>query len=355
MKVIVLFLLTSIFIFANTSILNISSNLGVVWGMTFLDDNRLLITHKDGRISLLNLKLKTISDIKNVPNVLYKGQAGLLDIQNKNAWIYMTYVKNIDGNGVTTLARAKLDKNSLVNFEELLVSKSLSTSTAHFGSRITFDESGHLFFSIGDRGIRKNGQDLKTHAGSILRLNLDGTVPLDNPFVNNKKALNEIYSYGHRNPQGLFYDKESKKLYAIEHGPRGGDEINLIKKGSNYGWSIVSQGKEYWNKDYVGSFRTKENYVDGIKVYTPSIAPSSIIVYSGKKYKSLKGNLLSGSLKLRHLNRIVLSTKGKVIKEQRLLEELDERIRNVVESPNGEIYISTDSGNIYLVDFKLIH
>ena len=355
MRVVFLFIITSIFAIlamSSTTVIKISSNLGVVWGMTFLDENYMLITQKEGKISLLDLKSKTIIDIKNVPKVFNKGQAGLLDIQNKNGWIYLTYAKNINGNGATVLTRAKLEKNSLVNFEELLVSKSISTTTAHFGSRITFDESGHLFFSIGDRGVRENGQDLKTHAGSILRLNLDGTVPSDNPFVNNPKALSEIYSYGHRNPQGIFYDKESKKLYAIEHGPRGGDEINLIEKGSNYGWAIVSKGKEYWNTSYVGEYRTNKEYKDAIKVYTPSIAPSSLIVYSGKKYKSLKGNLLSGALKLRHLNRIVLNTKGEVIKESRLLENLNERIRNVIESPNGEIYISTDSGNIYLVDFK---
>lgn len=352
MRVIFLFIITSIFVIASTTITKISSNQGVVWGMTFLDKNHMLLSHKEGKISLLDLKSKTITNIKNVPKVFNKGQAGLLDIQNKNGWIYLTYAKNINGKGATTLARAKLKDDSLVNFEELLVSKSISNTTAHFGSRITFDESGHLFFSIGDRGVRENGQDLKTHAGSILRLNLDGTVPKDNPFVNNSKVLNEIYSYGHRNPQGIFYDKESKKLYAIEHGPRGGDEINLIEKGSNYGWAIVSKGKEYWNKDYVGKYRTNKNYIDAIKIYTPSIAPSSLIVYSGKKYKSLKGNLLSGALKLRHLNRIILNTKGEVIKEDRLLENLSQRIRNVIESPSGEIYISTDSGNIYLVDFK---
>jgi len=355
MRIVFLFIITSILsisVIANTKVTKISSNLGVVWGMTFLDENNLLITQKKGKISLLNLKSKTITNIKNVPKVFVSGQAGLLDIQNKNSWIYLTYVKNIRGKGSTTLARAKLKENSLINFEELLVSRSLTSTTAHFGSRITFDESGHLYFSIGDRGVRENGQDLKTHAGSILRLNLDGTVPKDNPFVNDSKALNEIYTYGHRNPQGIFYDKENKKLYAIEHGPRGGDEINLIKKGSNYGWPIVSKGKEYWNTSYVGKYRTNKEYKDAIKVYTPSIAPSSLIVYSGKKYKSLKGNLFAGALKLRHLNHIILNTKGKVIKESKLLESLGERIRNVVESPNGDIYISTDSGNIYLVDFN---
>ena len=350
MKAILITLLTIIPIFAQIKVTNIASNLGVVWGMTFLDDNRLLASSKDGNMFLLNLKEKTIKNIQNVPDIFYNGQGGLLDIKSKNNFIYMTFSKSLDGMAATTLARAKLKDEKLVDYKELLVTKSLSNTSHHFGSRITFDEKGHLFFSIGDRGNRDNGQDLKTHAGSILRLNLDGSIPKDNPFINYKNALPEIYSYGHRNPQGLFYDLNSNKLYSNEHGPRGGDEINVIQKGLNYGWPIVSQGKEYWNPMYVGEYRTNKNYIDGIKVYVPSIAPSSLIVYSGKKYKNLKGNIFSGALKLRHLNQIVLDKNGKVIKENRLLEDLNERIRNVVESPNGEIYISTDSGKIYLVN-----
>jgi len=356
MRVVFLFIITSIFsifVIANTTVTKISSNQGIVWGMVFIDENNLLLSHKDGRISLLNLQSKEIKNIENVPKVLNKGQGGLLDIQKKDEWIYLTYVKSVKGEGATTLARAKLENNKLINFTDLLVTKSISSASHHFGSRITFDDTGHLYFSIGDRGTRDNAQNLKTHAGSIIRLNLDGSIPKDNPFVNDANALPEIYSYGHRNPQGLFYDTNSKKLYSNEHGPRGGDEINIIEKGANYGWPIVSQGKEYWNLMYVGEYRSKKEYIDGIKVYIPSIAPSSLISYSGKKYKNLKGNLFSGALKLQHLNQIILDKNDKVIKENRLLEDLHERIRNVIESPNGEIYISTDSGNIYLVDFKL--
>jgi len=356
MRVVFLFIITSIFsifVIANTTVTKISSNQGIVWGMVFIDENNLLLSHKDGRISLLNLQSKEIKNIENVPKVLNKGQGGLLDIQKKDEWIYLTYVKSVKGEGATTLARAKLENNKLINFTDLLVTKSISSASHHFGSRITFDDTGHLYISIGDRGTRDNAQNLKTHAGSIIRLNLDGSIPKDNPFVNDANALPEIYSYGHRNPQGLFYDTNSKKLYSNEHGPRGGDEINIIEKGANYGWPIVSQGKEYWNLMYVGEYRSKKEYIDGIKVYIPSIAPSSLISYSGKKYKNLKGNLFSGALKLQHLNQIILDKNDKVIKENRLLEDLHERIRNVIESPNGEIYISTDSGNIYLVDFKL--
>ncbi|MBU3013698.1 PQQ-dependent sugar dehydrogenase [Poseidonibacter lekithochrous] len=355
MRVVFLFIITSIFsifVTASTTVTKISSNQGIVWGMVFIDENNLLLSHKDGRISLLNLQSKEIKNIENVPKILNRGQGGLLDIQKKDEWIYLTYVKSVKGEGATTLARAKLENNKLIDFKDLLVTKSISSASHHFGSRITFDDTGHLYFSIGDRGTRDNAQNLKTHAGSIIRLNLDGSVPRDNPFLNDTNALPEIYSYGHRNPQGLFYDINSKKLYSNEHGPRGGDEINIIEKGANYGWPIVSQGKEYWNPMYVGEYRSKKEYIDGIKVYIPSIAPSSLLSYSGKKYKNLKGNLFSGALKLQHLNQIILDKNDNVIKENRLLEDLHERIRNVIESPNGEIYISTDSGNIYLVDFK---
>jgi len=350
---IILFIFLSYFtLFAQNTVTKIISDQGIIWGMTFIDENQLLLSHKDGRISLLDLQSKEITNIKNAPQISLKGQGGLLDIQNKNGWIYLTYVKDIQGQGATTLARAKLQNNALVDLTDLIVTKSTSNASHHFGSRIAFDDNGHLFFSIGDRGDRHNAQNLQSHAGSILRLNLDGSIPKDNPFVDDENALDEIYSYGHRNPQGIFYNTNNKTLYSNEHGPRGGDEINIIKKGENYGWPIVSKGKEYWNHLFVGKYRSKKEYVDAIKVFTPSIAPSSIISYSGKIYKHLRGNLFSGALKLQHLNQIILDKNGAIIQENKLLEDLQQRIRNVVESPNGEIYIATDNGNIYLVHFK---
>lgn len=326
------------------------SNLGVVWGMSFVSKDKILINQKNGKMFLLDTTTKKLSSVTNVPEVYHYRQGGLLDVQTspnfkKDAWIYLTYAKNINGKGATTLARTKLKNNTLYNFEELLVTKSRTNTGAHFGSRIAFDEDGYLYFSVGDRGHRPNGQDINTHAGTIIRLHLDGTVPKDNPFVG-KAGLDEIYSYGHRNPQGVFYDKFSKQLFAIEHGPRGGDEINIIQKGKNYGWATISYGKEYWAPIKVGIGTHKKGMQQPIKVYTPSIAPSSLIVYSGKLFKNYKGNLFSGALALTHLNRIVLDKNNKVVKEERLLEDLGERIRNVIESPKGEIYISTDSGKI---------
>ena len=326
------------------------SNLNVPWGMAFLNDKEMIINQKNGWVFILNIETKKLTPVLNQPKVYYYRQGGLLDVQispnyKKDAWIYFTYVKKIDGKGVTTLSRAKLKDYKLYSWKELLVTKSATRTGAHFGSRITFDEDGHLYFGVGDRGHRPNGQDINTHAGTIMRLNLDGSIPKNNPFVG-KDGLDEIYSYGHRNPQGLFYDKVSKKLYEIEHGPRGGDEINLIEKGKNYGWATISYGKEYSTNQAVGIGTRKKGMQEPIKVYIPSIAPSSLIVYSGKVFKQWEGNLFSGALVLRHLNRIVVDKNSKVIQEDRLLENLDERIRNVIESPNGWLYISTDSGRI---------
>lgn len=324
----------------------IASGFDVIWSMDFVDKEQLIFTQKSGKISILNTKTLKVTPVLGLPkNLLVIGQGGLMDVKIKDEWIYFSYVKNIKGQGATTLARAKLKNYELINWQDLHVSKSTTNTSRHFGSRITFDENGYVFYSIGDRGVRVNGQDINTHAGSILRLHVDGKVPNDNPFVG-KNGLDEIYSFGHRNPQGLFYDKVSKKLYSIEHGPRGGDEINLIKKGANYGWAILSHGKEYWNDKAVGEGKYKKGMEDALKVYVPSIAPSSLIVYSGKAFKKWKGNLLSGALKLTHINRIVLDEEGKVLKEERLLKKLKLRIRDIKESYEGYLYISTDNGYI---------
>lgn len=362
LRALFLILLFSTYIFSNTiskfhsenmdiKVESVISNLGIVWGMTFISSNNILFTLKSGKIGILNINTKKVKYLLNTPTVLYGGQGGLLDVKispsfKKDKLIYFTYVKNIENKGVTTLSKAKLENDELIDWQDLLVSNSASKTSRHFGSRITFDDNGHVYFSIGDRGVRQNAQNLKNHAGSIIRLNLDGTVPYDNPFINKKDKLPEVYSYGHRNPQGLFYDKNTKNLWSIEHGPRGGDEINLIKKGLNYGWPIISYGKEYWGPFDIGEGTKKEGMIQPKKVFTPSIAPSSLIVYTHNNFLNWTGNIFSGALKLRHLNRIVLNKYNEVIKEERLLEDLEERIRNVIQSPNGNLYISTDSGNI---------
>lgn len=330
----------------------VAEGLGIPWGMCFLSANQLLVTERKGAVRLIDINNGDVSLLKNVPDVFAKGQGGMLDIAlspdyKKDGWVYFTYVKDVEGEGATVLARAKLVAETFSDWQELLVTKSTTDTTRHFGSRITFDEHGHVFFAVGDRGVRKNAQDLSNHAGSIMRLNLDGSVPEDNPFTKNKLLLPEVWSVGHRNPQGLVYDGENNRLWSIEHGPRGGDEINLIKSGANYGWPIISYGKEYWNPMAVGEGTHRKGMEQPVKVYIPSIAPGSLLLYSASALPDWKGNLLSGALKLHHINRIVLSQQGEVVKEERLLEELDERIRALAQSPQGWLYFSTDSGKIY--------
>ncbi|MCP4494238.1 MAG: PQQ-dependent sugar dehydrogenase [Gammaproteobacteria bacterium] len=320
---------------------------GIPWGMAFVEQEKILITLRSGSVVLLDLAQANTTQLHGLPEIEVDGQGGLLDVAIgpnyiTEGWVYFTYVKA----AATTLARAKIEGNRLTNWEDLLISDSATDTSRHFGSRIAFDDDGHVFFSIGDRGVRPNAQDLTNHAGSILRLTLDGGIPADNPFVGQPDKRDEIWSYGHRNPQGLLFDNKTKLLWSIEHGPRGGDEINLIKKGANYGWPVVSHGKEYWGPISVGEGTEKPGMEPPRKVYIPSIAPGSLLLYSGDAFPAWRGNLFAGALKLQHLNRVTISEDNKVIAEQRLLEGLDERIRAMTQSPEGWIYLSTDSGKI---------
>lgn len=338
----------------NLKLEKVAEGLGIPWGMTFISPSKVIITEREGSILLLDLKSSKLIKLKNSPKVLVDGQGGLLDVAvspdyKSSGWIYFTYVKDVEGDGATTLARAKLDADRFNQWQDLLVSKSTSSQGYHFGSRITFDEQGHVYFGIGDRGVRPNAQNLTNHAGTIIRLNLNGTIPKDNPFVQHKSALPEIWSYGHRNPQGLSYDTKNKRLWEIEHGPRGGDEINLVLPGKNYGWPVISYGKEYWGPIAVGEGTHRKGMQQPVKFYIPSIAPGSLIVYSDETFPKWKGNLFTGALKLHHINRIVLNGKGEAIKEERLLESLNHRIRALAQSPQGWIYFSTDSGKIYRI------
>lgn len=329
----------------------LATGLGVPWGMAFITDRELLITQRTGEAVLFSLDSGDRRAVRGLPDVATRGQGGLLDVATgpdyrTGGWLYFTYSKPTPEGAATTLARAKLTDSRLTEWADLLVTRSASGSGQHFGSRIAFDESGHLFFGVGDRGERPNGQDLTTHAGALMRLNLDGSVPEDNPFVGREDALPEIWSYGHRNPQGLDYDPGHDRLWEIEHGPRGGDEINLIEKGANYGWPVVSHGREYCCPQPVGEAESKPGMVDPVKVYIPSIAPGSLVHYRGDAFPAWHGNLLAGALVLTHLNRVELNEAGKAVGEERLLEELGERIRDVAVGPDGRLYLTTDSGRL---------
>ena len=328
--------------------------LGIPWGLAFISDAEIIITERGGKIRLVNIETGKLRALKGTPAVLADGQGGMLDVAvppdfQPGDWIYFTFVRDKDGEGVTVLARARLQGDQLVSWQDLLETQSATDTTRHFGSRITFDEAGHVYFGVGDRGVRPTAQDLTNHNGTVMRLTRDGKIPKDNPYINQKDALPAIWSYGHRNPQGIAYDFINRRLWVIEHGPRGGDEINLVLPGRNYGWPVISYGKEYWSPLQVGEGTEREGMEQPVKQYTPSIAPGSLLLYTGQAFPDWKGNLFSGALKLRHLNRVVINTQGQAVAEERLLEDLDERIRALTQSPQGWIYFSTDSGKLFAI------
>lgn len=335
----------------------IATGFGTPWGLAFISDTEMAITGRSGQLWLLNTESGERDDISGLPgDIATRGQGGLLDIQTSpnfsaDRTLYFTYSKRVDNGAATTLARAVLSDNNqqLTDWEDLLVTDSASSAGQHFGSRITFDEEGYVYFGVGDRGDRDNGQDFSNHAASIMRLHPDGRVPDDNPFADDPDIPDEIWSLGHRNPQGLAYDAERDRLWEIEHGPRGGDEINVIEPGENYGWPVVSHGREYWGPVDVGEAESLPGYVDPVKVYVPSIAPGSLLVYRGAAFPDWQGHLFAGALVLTHLNHIEVNTQGEIGEEDRMLEDLGERIRAVTEDHRGHLFLSTDSGRILQV------
>lgn len=329
----------------------IVEGLGVPWGMAFLNSDEILFTERSGGMGITSLQKRQVTRIRNVPSVMSGGQGGLLDVAvppdyKAGDWVYFTYVKKKNGQGATTLARAKIKNTTLIDWHDVLVTLSGSDRKKHYGSRIAFDGKGHLFFTVGDRGDRPSAQDLSNHNGSVIRLTLDGSVPEDNPFLKYKLNLPEIWSYGHRNPQGIVFDATNDRLWAIEHGPRGGDEINLILPGRNYGWPVISYGKEYWGPKKVGEGTHKKDMEQPKKVYTPSIAPGSLLLYTGSAFPDWYGNLFAGALSLTHINRIGVNAQGELVTEERLLDNFGKRVRALAQGPDGFIYFSTDDGKI---------
>lgn len=332
----------------NIKVETIATGLGIPWGMAFLSEKEMLVSERAGRLHRVNIETGIAQEISGVPEIYASGQGGLLDLAldpkfAENALVYFTYSIAVDGGSTQRLSRGKLKGNKLESIETLFTAQPASSKKVHFGSRMAFDDKGHIFFSVGDRGLRDRAQDLGTHSGKIMRIKLDGSVPKDNPFVNDKKALPEIWSYGHRNPQGLTFRGDTGELWSHEHGPRGGDEINVIQAKKNYGWPVITYGKEYWGPS-IGTTK-KEGMVQPLKYYVPSIAPSGMTFYSGKKIPEWKGNLFIGALALTHINRNVIKD-GKVVHEERLMSEWKQRIRNIQEGPDGYLYFGTDAGKI---------
>ncbi|WP_144958316.1 PQQ-dependent sugar dehydrogenase [Gillisia sp. Hel_I_86] len=332
----------------------IVSDLQIPWGMAFLPDGGMLITEKSGDLILFKNGEKQA--ISGVPEVYNRGQGGLMDIvlhpnYEQNGWIYISYSSSEgdEDGGNTAIMRAKVKDNQLTEKELLYKATPNTTKGQHFGSRMAFDKEGYMYFSIGERGERDiNPQDITRDNGKIYRLNDDGSVPGDNPFVNEPDAKAAIYSFGHRNPQGMILHPTTGEIWVHEHGPKGGDEINIIKKAANYGWPVVTHGLNYSGTSITPA-TSKPGMEDPIYFWIPSIAPSGMAFVTSDKYPHLKNNLLVGSLKFQYLELDILEGE-KVVKRERLLDGIG-RVRDVKQGPNGYIYVAVEGlGIVKLIE-----
>ena len=329
----------------------IAAGLTNPWGIAFLPDGRILVTERAGEIRIVKDGKLQVEKIENVPAVFVHGQGGLMDIKlhpdyATNGWIYLTYSKPGTEGGGTTIARTKLTGNAFTDLQELFSAQPFSAAGAHFGSRIVFDGKGFIFFSMGERGVKENAQDLSNHLGKVLRLHEDGRVPTDNPFVKTPGAKPEIWSYGHRNPQGLVYDRATETLWDVEHGPMGGDELNKVEKGKNYGWPVITYGKNY-DGTPITAITEKEGMEQPAFYWLPSIATCGLAIVTSDKYPAWKGNLMVGALALQHVARVELDAQGKFVKQERLLDKMA-RVRAVEQSPDGYLYVATETPGMLL-------
>ena len=324
----------------------------IPWGMAFLPDQRMLVTDRIGDLWIVAKdgtdKVKVIGE---VPNVRSKGQGGMLDVEvhpnfSNNSYIYLTYSDVLDNKSHTSLIRAKLVNNQLIDSQVIFKTEEqfFTKKAIHFGSRIVFDDEGFIYFSIGDRGDRDLAQNLEMPNGKMYRIHDDGTIPIDNPFYYTKGAIQSIWSYGHRNAQGLAVHPLTRQLWEAEHGPRGGDEVNIILKGHNYGWPVITYGKNY-SGTIISRFTHKEGMDQPVFHWTPSIAVCGIAFYDGDQFPEWKNNLLATSLKFERLHRIELD--GLNMVKDEIIYEPGSRVRDVEIGPNGMIYVALeDPGRI---------
>ena len=326
----------------------------IPWGMVFLPNKNLIVSDRNGSLWLVDYKEKSKTKISGVPNVRYKGQGGLLDVEIhpefiNNNYIYIgftDYLNSKKNRTFTSIIRARLKNISLT--DQKIIYKADDTfydnSTVHYGTRIVFDDKGFLYFSIGDRGKRNQAQLLDYPNGKIHRLNADGSIPSDNPFFENNNAIKSIWTYGNRNPQGLAIYPSSSILFETEHGPRGGDELNILSSGKNYGWPEITYGKNY-SGTTITKYTHKEGMEQPVIHWTPSIAVCGIDFYDGELFNNWKNNLLVSSLKFERLYRLEIDD-DKVI-DQEIIYEAGSRIRDVQTGPEGFIYIALeDPGRI---------
>lgn len=322
------------------------------WGMVFLPDGRTLVTERDGRLRFVSPKGKLSAPLDGVPKVDTRGQGGLLDVAidpdfAKNKFVYLSFSEPGDNDtNSTAVARGVLTKTGLSDVKVIFSQAPKVASTLHFGSRIVFDQDGHMFISLGERSkpeFRKQAQDLGSDLGKVIRLNRDGTIPKDNPFLGKQGMRPEIWSYGHRNQQGAALNPWTQELWTNEHGPRGGDEINIARAGKNYGWPVVSYGINYDGTPVGKGERTGPAYIDPIHYWVPSIGVSGMAFYTGDAIAPWKGNLFVGGLAIPKLVRLELDG-DKIVHEEALLTDIGSRIRAVKQGPDGALYLLTDDG-----------
>jgi glucose/arabinose dehydrogenase len=319
------------------------------WGLAFLPDGRMLVTERPGRLRIVTRDGKLSPPLSGVPKVYANGQGGLLDVAldpsfAENRLVYLSYAEPGPGGASTAVARGKLDNNGITGLKVIFSQKPKVGGGRHFGGRLVFAPDGKLFITTGDRGQGDPAQDLSSHIGKIIRINPDGTVPPDNPFVGRDGARPEIWSYGHRNGQGAARHPRTGALWETEHGPRGGDEVNAPEAGKNYGWPLVSWGDDY-SGEPIPKPPTRPDLTDAIYQWTPVIAASGLAFYDGDLFPAWRGNLLTGGLVSRGIVRLTLDG-AKVTGEERL--GLGARVRDVRQGPDGAVYVLTDedSGKI---------
>lgn len=319
------------------------------WSVTFLPNGDMLVTERPGRLRVVRKGVLDPTPVAGVPQVWATGQGGLLEVLPhpqfaQNQLLYLTYSKPCDKGATTALHRGKFDGKALTDAKDLFVADNCNTGNPHFGSKLAWARDGLLYMTIGERGDRDRSQNTNIHGGKILRLKEDGTVPPDNPFVNKPGYKPEIYSYGHRNPQGLAFHPDTGVLWETEHGPQGGDEVNIVQAGKNYGWPVASYGREYApNGVKVSMATSKEGIEEPMMLWIPSIGASGLMVYSGDQFPDWKGQLFAGGLSGLQLHRFAFNEKGGLLGREAMLEPLRQRIRDVRQGPDGYIYLVVDA------------
>lgn len=326
----------------------VAEGLAYPWSLAFLPGGDMLVTERDGRLRLIRDGILQPEPIAGVPEAFVASQGGLFDVVldpdfPRNRLIYLTYAWGGPDANATRVVRAVFDGRSLSNVEVLFTASPTKDTAVHYGGRLAFRPDGTFLLTLGEGfEYREESQRLSSHLGTIVRLNADGSVPADNPFVDDDDALPEIWSYGHRNVQGLVYDGATGRMWEHEHGPRGGDELNLIEPGTNYGWPVVTHGIDY-SGARITPYSTLEGYADSVTWWVPSIAPSGMAIYHGALFPQWEGDLFVTALAAGEMRRLDLNAAGEVVGQEALLADREQRLRDVRVGPDGALYVLTDS------------